>query len=257
MLNIFHYLLISIGINLLMFIPAFIFKTDHLTDLSYALTFIILAVAALLLNGITPTGLIVALMVVAWGLRLGIFLFVRIRKMKRDSRFDGVRESFAKFLKFWVLQGLSVWVVLISAIIFITQGYSSQGYAAVCWMGLLVWLLGLSTEAISDLQKYQFNQNKKNNGKFISTGLWKYSRHPNYFGEILCWTGMYIFVFRIFSPTNMIIGLASPLYIATLLLFVTGLPPLEKFADEKWGKTKEYKEYKRKTSIMVPWFPKK
>lgn len=252
MLTIFHYLLISIGINLLMFIPAFIFKTDKLTDISYALTFIIMVVAALIVSGLSAPALILALMVIAWGLRLGIFLFVRIGKMKKDRRFDGVRESFPKFVQFWVLQGLSVWVILVPALLFIIGRHTS-----VCWLGLLIWLIGLLVEAFADIQKYRFKQDKKNKAKFISTGLWRYSRHPNYFGEILCWLGIYLFVFRGFAALNKLFALISPLYITILLLFVTGLPQLEKYADQKWGKAKEYKEYKRKTSILIPWFPKR
>jgi steroid 5-alpha reductase family enzyme len=102
------------------------------------------------------------------------------------------------------------------------------------------------------LQKYNFNKLKT--GKWISIGLWKYSRHPNYFGEILCWIGIYIFAFSSLTNLDKLIALISPAYIAFLLIFVTGLPPLEKFADEKWGKDKEYQKYKKRTSILIPWF---
>lgn len=191
-------------------------------------------------------------MVIAWGLRLGIFLFIRIRKMKRDKRFDGIRESFFRFLKFWALQGLAVWVILIPALFFVNSEISE-----VFWFGFFIWAVGLTIESTADIQKYKFKQNKKNKYKFIQTGLWKYSRHPNYFGEMLCWIGVYLFVFLSLTSLQRIFALASPLFIIILLLFVTGLPPLEKYADEKWGKQKEYFEYKRKTSILIPWIPKK
>jgi len=133
---------------------------------------------------------------------------------------------------------------------------SSTSYSVV-WFGLIIWAFGLAIESIADIQKYRFNQNKKNKDKFINTGLWKYSRHPNYVGEILCWIGIYIFTFPSLSTFQQIIALASPLFIVILLLFVTGLPPLEKSADNKWGKQQDYKEYKRRTSILIPWLPKK
>lgn len=252
MLDLLHYLLIALGINILLFIPAFKFKTDKLTDLSYSLTFIILTVIAITLTQITFQKLILSLLIITWGLRLGIFLFIRIGKMKKDQRFDGVRESFFKFFKFWFLQGLAVWVILLPTLFFI----NSDG-KEVLWIGLFIWVLGLLIESIADLQKYKFKQNKSNQDKFIQTGLWRYSRHPNYFGEMLCWIGVYLFVFSSLTNMQRILALASPLFIIVLLLFITGLPPLEKYADKKFGRTKEYIEYKRKTSILLPWIPKR
>ncbi len=244
--------IISIGINLFMFIPAFLFKTDKLTDLSYSITFIVLILSAFLIDASLSLKLILALMVIAWALRLGIFLFIRIWNIKKDKRFDGIRESFLRFIKFWLLQGLAVWVILLPSLFFII-GDAKR----VCWLGLFIWLSGLLIESTADFQKYLFNQNKKNKGKFISSGIWKYSRHPNYFGEISCWVGIYIFVFPSLSWLQAMIALISPLMIASLLIFITGLPPLEKYADVRWGKQKDYKEYKKKTSILIPWFRKR
>ena len=252
MIDIFFYLAIALGINILMFIPAFIFKTDKLTDISYALSFIILIIISLLNNPFSALNLAVALMVTIWGVRLGGFLFIRIRKIKKDNRFDGMRESFTKFLKFWLLQGLTVWIILIPSLLSM-----SSEVQIVFLIGFVIWLIGLIIESTADIQKYIFKQNKKNKDKFISSGVWKYSRHPNYFGEMLCWIGIYLTVFFSLSPIEKILGLASPLFIIILLLFFTGLPPLEKYADKKWGKTKEYKNYKKRTSILIPWIPKR
>jgi steroid 5-alpha reductase family enzyme len=252
MIELLYYLMVALGINLLMFIPGYLFKTDKLTDLSYSLTFIILTLTSLILSKISALKIILSGMILIWALRLGIFLFIRIRKIKYDKRFDGVRESFSKFLKFWVLQGIAVWIILIPTFFFM----NSTSYSIV-WFGFIIWALGLAIESIADIQKYKFNQNKKNKDKFINTGLWKYSRHPNYFGEILCCFGIYVFTSFSFSTFQQIIGLASPLFIMILLLFVTGLPPLERSADNKWGKQQDYKEYKRKTNILIPWIPKK
>ena len=248
-LDIIVYLMIALGINLIMFVPAFKFRTDKLTDLSYSITFILLTLYAYLVNTPASLKLIAASMVVVWALRLGIFLFIRIRKMQKDKRFDGIRESFFRFIRFWLLQGLAVFVILLPALFFMT-GDATRAW----WPGLIIWLMGLVVESTADFQKYAFKQDKSNQGKFISTGLWRYSRHPNYFGEILCWTGIYVFVLPSLSWLQGAIAIISPLMIATLLIFVTGLPPLEKYAEEKWGKLREYREYKRRTSILIPWF---
>jgi len=241
--------IISIMINLIMFIPAFIFKTDKLTDLSYSITFIVLILFTSLISEFSLLKLIVVLMITIWALRLGIFLFMRIRKMQKDKRFDGIRESFLRFIKFWILQGVVVFIILIPALFFIIGDASK-----VWWLGLIIWVSGILIESTADFQKYFFKKDKKNKDKFISKGIWRYSRHPNYFGEICCWVGLYIFVLPSLSWSQAMIALLSPVTIILLLIFITGIPPLEKYADKKWGKLKEYKEYKKKTSILIPWF---
>jgi steroid 5-alpha reductase family enzyme len=193
--------------------------------------------------------LILLLMIAAWGLRLAGFLFVRILKQKKDKRFDGIRENFWKFLSFWVLQGVSVWLILLPAMLFMYQG---TRVTFLTWLGFAVWLFGLHIEAIADMQKSNFKKDPKNKGRWIESGLWKYSRHPNYFGEMTCWTGAYLFTFSSLPVLFKLIGLASPLYIAILLLFVTGLPKLEAEADAKFGKMKGYREYKKRTSVIIP-----
>lgn len=245
------YLLFALGINVLMFIPAFIYKTDKLTDLSYSVTFIALITFCLFLNPFSILNFIVWFAVILWGLRLGAFLFIRIRKMTKDKRFDGIREYFFAFLRFWVLQGLAVWVILLPSLLFM-QGVNKSVFIP----GIFIWLIGLLLESFADLQKYKFTGKSENKDKFINIGLWKYSRHPNYFGEILCWLGIYIFVFPSFSTLLQVLAFIGPLFIIVLLLFGTGIPPLEKYADSKWGKDKLYIKYKKSTSILIPWFTK-
>lgn len=241
------YLLVALGINIGMFIPAFIFKTDKLTDASYAVTFITLILFAFSTNPVTLPAIVITSMVLLWSLRLGIFLLIRIWKMKKDKRFDGMREDFFRFLKFWTLQGLAVWIILIPALFLINAETEN-----LFWIGVGIWAIGLVIETIADIQKYRFNKNSK--GAFIQSGLWKYSRHPNYFGEILCWIGIYTAGIGILPLSQLAIGLVSPLFIAVLLIFFTGIPPLEKYAEEKWGK--EYKKYQKRTSSLIIWFRK-
>lgn len=234
-------LIFAIGFNVLMFIPAFIFKTDKLTDMSYSLTFIGLITYIFFSKTYSVGVLLLSLMVLVWALRLGIFLFVRINKQKKDDRFDNMRNSFFAFLGFWLLQGFTAWIILIPVIFFDGRYYI---------IGLFIWLLGLLIESFADAQKFSFKKNPKNKVKFIQSGLWKYSRHPNYFGEMLCWIGVYIFA------GVWLWGLVSPLYIIILLLFVSGVPLLEKKADKIWGNNKDYQKYKRETSVLIPLFKK-
>jgi steroid 5-alpha reductase family enzyme len=241
-----------------MFIFAYRFKTDKLTDISYALTFIFLITLGFLTNNFSKLKFILFLMILLWAFRLGIFLFIRIRKTNKDRRFDSIRENFLKFFGFWFFQGITVWIILLPSLVL----FNSEGKISVfSWIGFAIWFIGLTIEIFSDLQKYQFNQSQsnKNNKKdgWISTGLWKYSRHPNYFGEILCWIGVYFFSFSSLTSIEKIFSLNSPIFISLLLIFVTGLPKLEEYADKKWGRLKKYREYKRKTSKLVLWFQKK
>jgi steroid 5-alpha reductase family enzyme len=240
-----------------MFIPAFIFKTDKLTDMSYGLTFILLALIALLSNSVSFAKVLLFIMILAWGLRLVIYLFIRIKKIKKDSRFDKIRGSFAKFLGFWVLQGLTVWVVMLASLLFFNSENTS--FNLLSFIGLLIWIYGIMIEGVADAQKFSFKNNPANRGSWIQTGLWKYSRHPNYFGEMLCWTGIYVYALPALSASalNALIGLISPLYIILMLRFVSGVPKLEKIDDERFRGNPEYRAYKKRTSMIILWPPKK
>ena len=246
---IFNLLLISLAIQIALFIPAFKFKTDKLTDLSYGLTFVLLAMIAFLLSDMSSPKLLLLLMITAWGLRLGIYLFIRINKTKKDSRFDEIRIDFIKFLSFWVLQGISVFVILIPSLLFFQ---TISAFSLLSLFGFGVWFLGLVIEAFADQQKFSFINNEKNKGKWVNVGLWKYSRHPNYLGEILCWVGIYLYTYGSLSAAYRLIGLLSPLFIIILLLFVSGVPKLEEKADKKWGDNKDYQKYKKKTAVLIP-----
>jgi steroid 5-alpha reductase family enzyme len=251
-LEFYLYLVLALGINLLMFIPAFIFKTDRLTDISYALSFVILVAIAWIIQPFSLENTLVALMVTLWAIRLGSFLFIRIGKMKRDKRFDGRRESFTKFLSFWSLQGITVGIVLIPTLLFMEKTNKST-----LNVGIVIWLIGFLIETIADAQKFRFKQDPANKGKFIDRGLWRLSRHPNYFGEIVIWVGIYIYAFTGFSLPEKFLSFVGPLYLIVLLLFVSGIPTLEKRAKEKFGNNPAYLEYKRRTSILIPWFKKR
>jgi steroid 5-alpha reductase family enzyme len=245
-------LLVAVGLNFLMFLIAFRRQTDKLTDISYALTFILLAGLTVWLYSadVAAAHIVAVVMVCLWAVRLGGFLLYRISKTGQDHRFDEMRGNFKKFLQFWLLQGVSVWVILIPVLLLLMSPNATVSVMSL--LGIFIWAVGLLTEATADIQKFRFSQNPKNKNKWIDEGVWKYSRHPNYFGEICVWVGMYIFAAANLSIAQTIPALISPLFITSLLIFVSGIPKLEKSADERWGKDKKYQEYKRRTSILVP-----
>lgn len=244
---IFTYLLLSLGINIALFIPAFMFKTDKLTDMSYSVSFIVLVLVALFRTTTTLPSVIIGSLILLWALRLGTFLVIRIAAQKKDKRFDEIRDSLFSFFFFWVSQAVLVWVLLFP---FFFATVSSSTFFNIAGIALL--LIGLVIETVADIQKFRHKKKSKN---FISTGLWKYSRHPNYFGEILFWIGVYLALLPTLSFVPAIVSVASPLAIIFILLFVTGVPPLEQHGRKKWGAA--YKEYQKKTSMLIPWKVKK
>lgn len=244
---------LSLIINIAMFLVAFKLQSDKLTDASYAVTFIVLAVYSTVIAGFSAFHLVLLATVVLWAIRLGSFLLYRVSVIGKDSRFDQMRGNFVKFSGFWILQAVTVWVLMLPVLL------ASQHDTAVeppVIVGLIIWLVGLSIEAIADLQKFRFSQKPENKGKWIESGIWKYSRHPNYFGEIMVWLGVYMIAVQALPIVPALVALASPLFIATLLLFVSGIPLLEKAADARWGDNPKYKAYKRRTSILIPLPPR-
>jgi steroid 5-alpha reductase family enzyme len=247
-------LALSLGINIILFLVAFARKTDKLTDAAYGLTFIVLVLwAAHRAHGLCTYNSLIVAMIVLWAARLGGFLVLRVLKAGRDKRFDDRRENFWKFGSFWLAQAVTVWLIMLAASQALVRGGRFNIWAVV---GLVVWVVGFASETVADSQKFSFRNNPQNKGRWIHNGLWRYSRHPNYFGEIVIWIGIYIYALSALNFGEAIVGLLSPLTIAVLLLFVSGIPPLEKSADQRWGKLKDYQDYKARTSLLVPLPPK-
>lgn len=247
-------LIFALSINLIMFVPAFLLQTDVLTDASYAITFIVVSYFAYNLGTNNHVTTLVLAMIWIWALRIGIFLYLRVRKNRKDARFDDMRNHFWRFGRFWLLQGLSVWIILIPALLFFNRSTAALGTWS--YVGLGVWAIGLAIETIADLQKSRFTSEVENKGKWISSGLWSWSRHPNYFGEMTIWVGLYLVVSSSLSPDQAILALIGPVYIIGLLRFGSGVPILEKSADERWGKNPHYKVYKHRTGLLIPRPPK-
>ena len=243
-------------IQWLAFIPAFVYRTEKFYDLTGSITYLTVIVVALLLSpAIDARSLLLAGIIAIWSIRLGSFLFTRIRAAGEDRRFREIKQSFARFLMTWTLQGLWVAFSLSSALAAITSTIRKD-IDAFAVIGFLVWLFGFGIEVIADGQKSAFNAQATNKDKFIRSGLWSWSRHPNYFGEIVLWIGVMIIAMPILQGWQWA-TLISPIFIIILLTRISGVPMLEKRADEKWGGQPEYEAYKAGTSVLVPMPPKK
>lgn len=238
-------------IQWLVFIPAYWRQTEKFFDLTGSLTYITVSTLALVLSaGTDVRAMLVWALVVIWAARLGTFLFSRIRKAGKDDRFDEIKPSFIRFLNVWTIQGLWVTFTLIAALVTITTSNRKEPdlFALV---GFLVWVFGFSIEVVADYQKSRFNADPKNKGKFIQSGLWSLSRHPNYFGEIVLWVGITIIALPVLQGWQWV-ALISPIFVTLLLTRVSGIPLLEKKADQKWGNQEEYQAYKKTTPVLIP-----
>lgn len=245
---------IALAVNGVFFAVAAARRTDVVTDLSYSLTFAVLAVVLLFTGAAEPIQLVASLLVVVWAVRLGTYLFRRIMRMKVDHRFDGMRDDPLRFARFWLLQAITVAVVMLP-VTYLLDRDDPPGIGAWSIAGAAVWLVGLLVEAIADAQKSAFKAKAENRDRFVASGLWRYSRHPNYFGEMLVWWGLFLYTVPVLHGAAFAV-VAGPVFITLLLLFVSGIPPLERSAEEKYGNDPAYREYKRRTSILVPLPPR-
>ena len=241
---------LAFAVNWAAFIPAAIKQTEHYYDLTGGITYItVIVVAVLLSSALDLRSAIVAGMVLFWSIRLASFLFLRISRAGKDSRFDDIKNRPPRFFLAWTLQGLWVLLTAACALAVITGG-NREPLGVIGYVGIGVWTIGILIEIVADQQKSAFRADPANKGKFIDTGLWAWSRHPNYFGEIVLWTGMAIIAIPVLEGWQWA-TLISPVFVAFLLTKVSGVPMLEKAADERWGGQEDYEEYKRNTPVLV------
>jgi len=249
---------ISVGlaflIQWLVFIPAYLFQTEKFFDLTGSITYIsVIGVAvcySMYSTDLDTRSILLAVLVIIWALRLGAFLFGRIQKAGKDDRFDEIKPSFIRFLNVWTIQGLWITFTAAAALVGITT-VTRKDMDVFAIIGFLVWVFGFAFEVVADSQKSRFNADPANKGKFIQTGLWSRSRHPNYFGEIVLWVGIAIIAIPVLQGWQWV-AMISPLFVTLLLTRVSGIPLLEKKADKKWGGQEDYEAYKKNTPVLIP-----
>ena len=239
------------AINWLVFIPSALAQTERYYDLVGGITYVTTIVVAVLLSGeLDLRASLVSAMVLVWSLRLATFLFMRISSAGGDSRFDDIKNRPQRFFMAWTLQGLWVLLTVAAALAVITGGVR-EPLGALGVAGIAIWAIGLGIEVAADRQKSKFKADPDNAGKFINVGLWSWSRHPNYFGEIVLWTGMAVVAVPVLQGWQWA-TLISPLFVAFLLTRVSGIPLLERKADERWGGQDDYEKYKQRTPVLIP-----
>jgi steroid 5-alpha reductase family enzyme len=237
------------------FVHAWLTKTEIFFDLTGSITYLVMVGAAVFLSGTEDVrSLLIAGLICVWALRLGPFLYQRIKKAGEDRRFRKLKTSFPMFLMTWTLQGTWVFLTACCALAAITSP-NQVPLAAPFYIGIVLWLVGFLLEVIADQQKTAFRADPANSGRFISTGLWAWSRHPNYFGEILLWLGITVMAFPVLEG-GQLVTLISPIFVVVLLTFISGVRLLEVRADRIWGDEPEYQTYKRNTPTLMLWPPK-
>jgi steroid 5-alpha reductase family enzyme len=243
--------MLAFAINWLAFVPANILQTEKFYDLTGSITYLsVIAVALILTARFDNYSILMLLMVVIWALRLGSFLFVRVMKDGSDNRFDDIKPDFLRFLATWTLQGLWVVVAAAPALAAIASSTEVQ-ITGLAWLGLAIWLFGFLFEVIADHQKRVFRKANPERKTFIKTGLWKYSRHPNYFGEITLWFGISIAAIPALQGWQFV-AMISPIFVTLLLTKLSGVPMLEAKADERWKGDQDYQAYKANTPVLWP-----
>ena len=249
-----HLLVMTFVIQWMAYIPAFLLRTEKFYDLTGSLTYIGTILFALYATGsfqnLQLGNLIVGIAIIVWAIRLGSFLFMRIRKDKKDGRFDSIKTSFSQFFMTWTLQGM--WVFICSSAAFIAiANPAGVVINSVFIVGLVIFVFGFAVEVIADNQKNAFRSIPENKDQFINEGLWARSRHPNYFGEISLWTGITVMGISTFEGMNYL-AIFSPIFSYLLLVYVSGVRMLEYRGNKKWGHLDEYKNYKENTPKLIP-----
>ena len=243
----------SIGFILhwLIFIPSYIYQTEHYFDLIGSISYIsIVLFTFLALNNLDVRSILIGLLILVWAVRLGSFLFIRVKRDGKDNRFTVMKTKFWWFLFTWTIGGLWVFITMAAGLAAMTSAKAVPlGWYAL--IGIVLWLEGFIFEVVADHQKTRFRSKKENRDKFINEGLWSLSRHPNYYGEITLWLGIAFIAFPVLQGWQLL-TLISPIFVYILLTRISGITMLERRADKKWGDDPEYQLYKETTSSLIP-----
>jgi steroid 5-alpha reductase family enzyme len=240
---------------LILFVIAQIIRNNSIVDMAWGPGFVVVSLYAYFSAGnFTLRGTAALLLISTWGLRLAYHIIRRNWGKPEDFRYANWRQEWGKwvvpraFFQVFMLQGVFMFVVALPVLL--TQASAMSGFGILETMGVLIWLTGFYFESVGDRQMRKFKSNPENKGKIIQSGLWKYTRHPNYFGEATMWWGIWLIALPV--PYG-VLGIISPVTITFLLLFVSGVPMLEK----KYRGRPDFEAYAERTNAFFPWFPKK
>ncbi|KAH7679519.1 3-oxo-5-alpha-steroid 4-dehydrogenase (acceptor) protein [Dioscorea alata] len=243
--------LVTVGYQLVFFIITALLKFDKVTDFAGSTNFIILSILTLAIKGTWHfRQIVLTVLVVIWGFRLGLFLLMRILQWGEDRRFDEMRNNLGKLAVFWIFQAVWVWTVSLPVTV-VNASDRNPSVQARDIIGWIMWSIGITIEATADQQKLIFKNSPVNKGKWCNVGVWRYCRHPNYFGEILLWWGIFVASTPVLRGAEWLV-IFGPVFLTLLLLFVSGVPLLEESADKRYGGIEEYRLYKNTTSPLVP-----
>ena len=246
---------VSFVLHWIIFIPSFAFQTEHYFDLTGSISYLSAVALAFYLNpSVDPRDLLIGLLIVVWAVRLGSFLFMRVKQDGKDDRFTIMKTQFHWFLMTWTLGGLWVFLTMAAGLAAITSN-TTQPFGLMAYLGLALWIFGFSIEVIADRQKRVFKKNQQKEKEFITSGLWAWSRHPNYFGEITLWIGLTLIALPVLSGWQLV-TLISPVFVYILLTKISGIPLLENRGMKKWGSDPEYIDYVNRTPALILKKPK-
>lgn len=248
----------SIGFFLhwFVFIPSFFYQTEHYFDLTGSISYIAIVLFTFFaVSNLDSRSLLIGILVTIWAIRLGSFLFLRVKREGKDNRFTVMKTKFWWFLFTWTMGGLWVLITMAAGLAALTSAkvVPLEWFALV---GVILWLQGFIIEVVADYQKSKFKSKEENQYKFINQGLWSLSRHPNYYGEITLWLGIAIIAFPVLEGWQLV-TLISPVFVYILLTKISGISMLELRADKKWGEEPEYQLYKESTPALIPMFKRK
>ena len=246
---------ISYVLHWLIFIPSFIYQTEHYFDLTGSISYLTgIGVAFYLNPSVDPRDLIIGAMIVIWAVRLGTFLFMRVKQDGKDGRFTVMKTQFHWFLMTWTLGGLWVFLTMADGLAAITSNVTAP-IGIMTYIGIALWIFGFSIEVIADKQKRIFKKQPNKEKEFITSGLWAWSRHPNYFGEITLWLGLTLIALPVLSGWQLV-TLISPIFVYILLTRISGVTMLEARGMKKWGDDPEYLNYIKDTPKLMLRKPK-
>lgn len=256
MLNFILYSAICVFLYMsLIFMLAWIKKDNSIVDIAWAIGFILVAILTFLLRtGFVTRHVLVTALIFIWGTRLATHIAIRNRGRGEDFRYAQWRKDWGKwffirsFFQIYMLQGFLL--LIIAYPVMLINHSKETGIVFLDTLGLIIWLIGFFFEAVGDYQLSKFKRKAENKGKIMTQGLWRYTRHPNYFGETAMWWGIFLIAL---SVKNGWTAVVSPLLITFLLLRVSGVKMLEK----KYVDHKKFEEYAKRTSAFFPWFSKK